>query len=454
MTDRPRAGFSCGRLSAPTIAQAAALAIVLAVGAPVGAGRASAQETAAPAEGPVPPDSADRIRASLVRPPSRPDPDAVDIVALPFRVAAFPLVVVGELLAEGVGLLQPTKPSFVDQYIRPIEEWGVVPTFGSFGPRSGFLGLTLRFERFRPWFVEAGFSARLSQLARTGVRLEGAPGVVELAYTFRRNPELLFWGVGPESARDEESDFLGKSSTIGMTGMTGTGRLYVTGQAEWTQTVTDAGLDDDLPDICQTFDCSALIGARETLRHLHLGVMARLDFSRTRGFQRRGLVLEGSGDLYLGVGGTDSDFHRIRGRFVGYLPINLRQSLAVQGLVTVTRPDAGSGIPFYRLAQLGDEAGGRAYPPGRFADRDLAALMLDWRYEIWRELHEEARLEWVLFSDVGGVKENLTDLTSSDLKWSYGFGLQWKRHARLRLITLVAFGEERTRLKVETKWAY
>ena len=69
------------------------------------------------------------------------------------------------------------------------------------------------------------------------------------------------------------------------------------------------------------------------------------------------------------------------------------------------RSVSGQGVPFYHLASLGSERGGRAYHQLRFRDLAMAAFMLEWRWEVWRELHERSRIE-----DLLSVRIELTEV--------------------------------------------
>ncbi len=112
------------------------------------------------------------------------------------------------------------------------------------------------------------------------------------------------------------------------------------------------------------------------------------------------------------------------------------------------------GVPFTHLASLGDKQGGRAYKRDRFRDRDLLALMSEWRYEVWRELHNRGRVEGFVFADAGSVDHRLADISLSQLRGSYGFGFRVLWDSQLRGITYLAIGGEGVRVDLDFSWVY
>jgi hypothetical protein len=68
--------------------------------------------------------------------------------------------------------------------------------------------------------------------------------------------------------------------------------------------------------------------------------------------------------------------------------------------------------------------------------------MSEWRYEVWRELHERGRVESFLLLDSGTVGERFRAMTFSNLYWSFGFGMRVVWDAQVRWLAYLAFGDE------------
>lgn len=412
---------------------------------------AAAQDTGVGSDA-VSPDSADAIRASLVRPPSTPPTDAVDVLAFPFRVAFFPLKLLGSAAAEGIGLLvemlEPPEVSLLEILARE----GFHPFYGSLGPRSsGALGL--RFDRWSPLFVQGAVSLRGSQRHAVGIEFGDDLYRFETSYQFQRDAEPHFWGVGPDTRRRDLTDYRWDRQLV--TGQTQVrlGPVGVAASAGFQDNRVARGFDDDVTDIQDIPEAEQPFGVNERLKYFTLALSGILDATRWTGHQLRGLSLDLAATGFLGTGDTDSDFYRIEAALNTYAPLNQRQSLALRGLGEINR-GRGRGVPFTHLARLGDEHGSRAYKEDRFRDRDLLALMSEWRYEVWRELHNRGRVESFLFADAGAVDRRLSDISFDQLRWSYGFGFRIVWSSQLRGLAYLAFGADRTRFDLDFSWVY
>jgi len=398
-------------------------------------------------------DSAQAIRDSLTRPPANPPFDAVDAVALPVRVITLPLMALGTGVAELAGIVSDLQlPSA--RFLETLAQVGISPFIGAIGPRSG-LAAGLRFDAFDPVYAQTAFSVRGSQLHRVGVAFQSDGDRLQGGYRFQRNAQVQFWGIGPGSDEESETDFLWDISEFAADASLRLDVLTITGGAAFEDNRVGRGFDDAEPDLQDVVTEDTLFGLRQRTNYVRIDLGAALDLTYlAQGLQRRGLLLRGSSSLYRGADGTGSDFHRVAGTAAGYLPLNVRQSLVLQLLVEANRGDDGRGVPFTHLASLGDDRGARAYPSGRFRDRDMAALMSEWRYEIWRELHGRGRAEGFIFLDTGGVKRDLSDLDAEDLRESYGFGLRGIWGGQLLALAYLAFGDEGARLQAAFSWAY
>ncbi len=451
-TPRGRRGRRSKRWTAgggPAVASAvAALALASAVSPPPSLGAQEGEAAEA-----VTPDSADVIRRSLERPPPRPGFDVVDALSLPFRAIAMPLIFIGQGGAEVIGAISEVQP-VLRSALQALGRVGLSPAVGAIGPRSG-VAARMRVTRLRPLYLESAVSIRESQRHRAGLRLSRPTWTLDVGYRFQRNAQVLFWGIGSQTPESAESDYLRDISEAAAAGTIDLGRVELTAGAAFEDNRVGRPLDDDRSDDLQTSFTGRLpFGVEERTNYVRGRLGAALDLTAIADrLQRRGVYLQAGAAIFRGVDGTASDFHRFDGRASGYLPLNIRQTLAVQLLTEINRDDGG-GVPFYHLASLGDARGARAFTSERFRDRDLLALMAEWRYEVWRELHERGRLEGFVFFDEGGVARRLTELDGGDLHESYGFGLRGVWGGRLVALGYLAFGGEGARFQAAFEWAY
>jgi hypothetical protein len=416
---------------------------------------AAAQSGAA---APVTPEQADAIRDTLQRPPAKPAFDAVDAVALPFTILFLPLRLVGLGFAELAGLAIRPDPKPIP-IVETLRAAGVRAGFGSIGPRSGF-ALRLGYGGVPPFFVESAVSIRLSQRHRVGLQLLGpSGGSLEAAYTFWRNAEPHFYGVGIDTPEDEERDFLWDQQTVSVVGsavkrVDRSATLVFSADLAYEDNRVDRGRDGGVADIQDDSVYSQLYGVSERVKYLRGGGSLGLDLTYSNGLQRRGLFLEGGYQYFRGVGDTDSDFQRLDFNLFGYLPLNSRQQLAFQVMTESNRSVSGQGVPFYHLASLGSERGGRAYHQLRFRDLAMAAFMLEWRWEVWRELHERSRIEGFLFYDSGSVAETVMSIQFRNMRRSIGGGWRLVTVAGGSFVNYIAFGDDGFRFRVTFSTAF
>ncbi|UCF19207.1 MAG: BamA/TamA family outer membrane protein [Gemmatimonadota bacterium] len=398
------------------------------------------------------PDSAAAIRASLERPPATPPFDAVDAIALPFRIVFFPIRVIGKANAKLVGqLAKLAKPREATLFERLADE-GLRPAFGGLGPRSGFAA-GLRIDRWRPLVLETGFSIRGSQRHLIGFDFDSPLYRFQPTYMFQRDAEPHFWGIGPDTEKNDVRDYQLDRQVATAIGTLRLRGLNLIAGAGYQDNRVSRGSDEDTGDLPDLPDDERPYGVDERTKYFVFSASGVFDRTFMVSHQRRGVFLEVGSSLFLGVDGTESDFHRINLTVHSYAPINPRQSLALRGLAELNR-GRGEGIPFFHLARLGDEAGSRAYKRDRFRDRDMAAIMSEWRYEVWRELHNRGRVESFLFLDTGAVDHKLTQISFSQLRWSYGFGFRVIWSNQVRWLAYLGFGDDGARIDVTFSWVY
>ncbi len=393
------------------------------------------------------------IRAALDQPPGQPSFDAIDAIGLPFRIAILPVRLIGIGGAKLVGfttkLMRPREISIFES----LAAAGFKPRFNTIGPRSG-QAFGLRFDRFEPVFFESLYSIRRSQHHTAGLTFAGNDRLVEVSYAFSRDAQPYFWGIGPNSRKADESDFRLDRQTVGANASFRLRRFTIGGGLGYEDNRVARGFDDSKPDVGDTFSDTQLFGVDERNRYAVLNLAASIDGTHLQGLQPRGVFAELSTSVFLGVDGTDNDLHRIKGAVNGYLPLNPRQAFALRGITEANLRESGPGVPFTHLAALGGDRGARAYRTLRFRDRAMIALMSEWRYEVWHELHERGRAEGFLLLDVGGVENSLSEFDADDLRFSYGFGMRLNWGGQARWLAYLAFGDEGARFDMDFSYVY
>jgi len=414
----------------------------------------------APAErstGPVTPAEADAIRDTLRRPPGRQPTDWVDVAEFPLKVIGWPLDlllvrfpgwVVGQITA-------PRPPSLLVRTYRGVSAWGLQPTIRTtIGPRSG-AAAELQLDRFYPFYLHAAVSTSLSQRYRGGLMLAGRKTWLAAEVKWQRDAETPFYGIGPGTTKQDRSfyrrDWWHATARTGYALSPG---LVVAGGVGYEHNRVGDPVNGDLASIFDDPGTETLFGATETTEYAVVELSGTLDLTRWRDFQQTGVTLGLAGRTFLGLTGTDSDFALLTGFVQTYLPINGRQSLALRAISDIARDSGGDGVPFYHLSKLGGSRSALGYPSARFVDNDMLALMSEWRYEVWRELHGRMRAETFLFLHYGAVERTLGRIASEDWHPSYGVGLRLSRRTALLGLGYLGFSSEGLTAGIRGSWPF
>ncbi len=398
--------------------------------------------------------TADSIRASFDRPAAEPPTDWVDVVEFPLKVVAFPFkLVLVDLPAWIAGqVLVPRAPSGLVRAYRSMENWGFRPTIRtSIGPRSA-AAIEGQLFRYDPLYLHSAISRRGSQRHRVGVLAADPRHSFVAEARWQRDAQLTFYGIGPDSDPDRglySRDYwdLRARGTTRLSRRTGldVGIGFESNQIDEPVWSNDASIWDE-------FDTSELYGANDETRYVRIDGGVTLDLTARREFQDTGAWLRLQGVAWRGVADTPSDFHAITAIAQGYVPINRRQQLALRGVTRIARSDGGEGVPFFHLSRLGGSRTAIGYSTSRFTDNDMISLVAEWRYEVWRDIHDIIRSEFFLYFGEGTVQNRLDDVSSGDWQASYGIGARMVMKERLLGVAFLGFSDEDVQVGIRGDW--
>ena len=397
---------------------------------------------------------ADSIRAGFDRPPAQPPTDWVDVVEFPLKVIAFPFNLVFVKLPGWVAgqVMTERAPSGIVRAYRSMENWGFRPVLRtSIGPRSS-LAIEGQLFRFEPWYAHSAISMRGSQRHRAGVLLADPRYSFAAEARWQRDAQVTFYGIGPDSDTDRGLYSRDYWDVRARGGARLTRSIGVDAGVGFEDNSIDDPVWTDDPSIYDEFDTSRLYGANESTRYVRLDGGATLDLTRRREFQDTGAWFRVEGAMYRGISDTDSDFHAISGIAQGYLPINHRQQFALRAATRIARADGGAGIPFFHLSTLGGTRSALGYSTSRFTDNDMLSLVAEWRYDVWRDIHDIARTEFFLYFGEGAVNRRLQDISGRDWQASYGLGARMAMKQRLLGVAFLGFSDEGIQVGIRGTW--
>ena len=252
----------------------------------------------------------------------------------------------------------------------------------------------------------------------------------------REYPEEDYFGLGPDSHRDDRSTFLLRQSQVSATGGFRLAEaVSLGGILGFLQPRTGDGKNSSVPTTDQIFDSQTAPGLGALPDYLQSSAFVTVDY-REPPYARRGgwyrFTATRHSDLNDGEWSftrTDVDLRQ----FIGFLAE--RRVIALRGHLASTF-DTGdsSGVPFFMMPWLGGNDSLRGFRNYRFRAPHALLLQAEYRWEIW------SGLDGALFYDTGQVAMKRSDFKLGQFESDYGFGFRFNTSNSVILRVDAAFG--------------
>lgn len=333
-----------------------------------------------------------------------------------------------DLVAPETSFLERTLKAVERSGVPLITRDGVYAKFGTLTTGSGFaFGGGYRSRRFLG--RDAGFDAwaGLTSTAywETQARFQApiTPGgrvLLQVAGRFQDYPREDFFGLGPDSARADFSDFRLRGPTLGARADAAiAGPLSVAGGVDYMAPRVSDGTDPGLPSASELFDRRTAPGLGDDTDFVRTYAVVDVDYRQPRNARR--------GGWYRAELSHYADRDRQRYSF-DRLDIDLRQFTSVlserrilfaRAYLSTSRASGGQTVPFYLMPTLGGNEALRGYRAYRFRGPHALLLQGEYRFEVW------SGLDAALFYDAGKTVLERRDLDLQGLESNYGFGFRF-----------------------------
>ena len=251
----------------------------------------------------------------------------------------------------------------------------------------------------------------------------------------RDYPQENFFGLGPDSNRDDRSDYAIRTSHFGgRAGVRPVPHLLVGGGLEYLQPRLGSGKNDQFPDVGDAFSPSEAPGLDARADFLRSDAFIEVDYREPRNPKKGGwyrIDFSHYDDRTL----DQFTFNRIDAdlrQFVGFLAG--RRVIAARLFVSTSDTSAGQTMPFYFMPTLGGNDTLRGFREYRFRAPHAILAQGEYRWEIW------SGLDAVLFYDAGKVANRREDLDFENLESDYGIGFRFNTNSGVILRVDAAFG--------------
>jgi outer membrane protein assembly factor BamA len=329
--------------------------------------------------------------------------------------------------------VSPPELNRAEKIVQRLENWGwltgeprgVYPVLDSVYPGGGIaagLGARTPFGDDGALSVIGAYSINGFWRAQTDVSLPtfaSNRGRVSLTAGYLDAPDVRFYGLGPDSDKDDKTFF-------GYTRFGGGGRvdfdvsrfLSVGGGAEYLDIETGSGATG--PSIEERFSPADSPGLELTqFTYVNSSARAVVDWRRQLGYSGAGGRYRVQFDDFHEMDNDQYSFRSLEAEVTQLIPLmRANWVIALRGLTTITDIEHTEAIPYFMLPSIGGGKTVRGFPDFRFRDRHRLVMNAELRWTAARFL------DMAVFYDAGKVEARKEDLDFRDLEDSYGIGMR------------------------------
>jgi hypothetical protein len=348
--------------------------------------------------------------------------------------------------------LEPNEPDALQQGLDYVEDRAIYlltregwyPKIGSLTTGSGFAfgpGYRDRDLLRRRGVIELWGAGSIKKYWATQARIAipefaGDRFMFEASANLREYPDETFFGLGPNSRRANDADFLLRTRDVGARAgvrlapalVVGVGAAAV--NSSWSARLES---DEDAAEISGAFE--NVPRPPDRLNHLRGHAFVEVDYREPLNARRGGWYRFDYSE-FRDRNGRAWSFHRtdldVR-QFIGFLAD--RRVIALRGWVSSSiGEEDGVGVPFYLMPTLGGNDSLRGFRNYRFRGPHAMLLQAEYRWELW------SGLDAALFYDAGKVTLLRRDLSFKNLERDYGFGFRFNTSEGVVMRVDAAFG--------------
>ena len=347
--------------------------------------------------------------------------------------------------------LRPYQPNGVERWLDFAEDKAIFildregfhPKLGSLTTGSGFaygLGFRDRDLFSNNGALEIWAAGTVKRYWATEARLRfphvaGNRLYFETWGSHRDYPQENFFGLGPDSSREDRSDYAIRTDHFGgRAGVRPFAHLLAGGGIEYLKPKLGAGQNDRYPDVSVAFDPSEVPGLETRADFLRSDVFIEVDYREPRN-ARKGGWYRVDFSHYADRTADQFTFNRIDvdlRQFIGFL--SERRVIAARLHVSTSDTSADQTMPFYFMPTLGGNDTLRGYREYRFRAPHAILAQAEYRWEVW------SGFDAALFYDAGKVANRREDLDFENLESDYGIGFRFNTNGGVILRVDAAFG--------------
>jgi outer membrane protein assembly factor BamA len=325
-----------------------------------------------------------------------------------------------------------------------LDREGFYPKLGSLTTGSGFaygMGFRDRDLFANKGMLDVWAAASVKQYwaaeARlTFPRLASNRMLVEAWGSRRDYPQENYFGIGPNSIRQNQADYALRTNRLGgRVGVRAATPVLVGAGLEYLEPRVGEGENQRVPDISDQFPPPTVPGLTKAADFVRSSVFVEIDYRVPRNARKGGwyrVDFSHYADRSAGGGFTFNRMDADVRQFVGFF--NERRVLAGRLFVSTSDADRDQVMPFYFMPTLGGNDTLRGFREYRFRGPHAILLQGEYRFEIW------SGFDAALFYDAGEVANRRGDLDFGDFERDYGIGFRFNTDNGVVFRVDTAFG--------------
>jgi hypothetical protein len=345
------------------------------------------------------------------------------------------------------GALYVQKERLLERFA---EGWkGFHPVLGGMSTGSGFAG-GVRYEK---GFADGALSFKTSGAISTRVyqlydlsfgapKLLGGKLSLDFYSRYRSFPQEDFFGLGPDSRKQDRTNFAQEDSLFDFTlGWNWTRWLTTGARVGYLQTNIGRGTDKRFPSTEDLFSPADFPELIQQPNYYHADAFFRIDYRDEPRNTHSGGFFELTYKYYDDRKLNLYSFRRFDADLQQFFPfLKKKRVIAFRAHTALSDTSSGQSMPFFMMPADSGAIALRGYREFRFRDRNFIVMNLEYRWEAF------SGLDMAIFGDAGKVASRRRDVNLKDLESDVGFGFRFNTIKSVFLRIDVGFSHEGTRV--------
>ncbi len=238
---------------------------------------------------------------------------------------------------------------------------------------------------------------------------------------YRYWPRERFYGIGPDSSRDDRTSFLREGYEFrGDASYAFVPAVKVGGSTAFRHETLGEGHASGFPSIEEVFTPAEAPGLDQQPDYLWSGAFVDVDYRDQPKNTRSGGHFRLSYDLWHDLDDLGFSYRDLRFEALHAFPIFDKKRVFIARVIgESTDSPGGNLVPFYAQPTLGGSTTLRGFDEFRFRDRNALLINAEYRWEAF------SGLDMAIFGDWGDVGPTWDDIEIKELKSDYGLGFRF-----------------------------